>query len=484
MQLHDLIGGSSNQADQSGAIEISGLTADSRRVAPGFLFAALPGSQVDGARFIPDAVRAGAVAVLAGRHIPPDVAVPVIQVDNPHRVFALAAARFAGRQPATVVGVTGTSGKTSVVSFTRQIWAAGGLEAASLGTVGVVAPSGSRVGALTTPDPVALHEVLRDLADEGVSHLALEASSHGLHQHRLDGVRFAAAAFTNIGRDHLDYHPTPEAYFQAKLRLFAELLPAASPAIVDADRPESARVIDVARGRGCPVIRVGRSGDAVRLLDATPDGFGQRLTLDLGAGRREILLPLAGAFQASNALVAAGLALAAGMPADSVLQGLERLAGARGRLELVGRTGDGALVFVDYAHKPEAIENALVALRPFTKGRLSIVFGAGGDRDRGKRPLMGKAAVAHADRVYVTDDNPRSEDPAAIRAEIMAGASGAIEVADRRAAIEAAIADLEAGDVLLVAGKGHETGQIVGQTVLPFSDHEVVAQALAGERVA
>lgn len=464
--------------------EIAGLTADSRAVRPGFLFAALPGTRVDGARFIPDAVRAGAAAVLADKAAPAEVDVPVIRVDNPHRAFALAAARFEGRQPETIVGVTGTSGKTSVASFARQIFASAGRQAASLGTVGIVAPSGSRPGALTTPDPVTLHRILRELAEDGVTHVALEASSHGLDQHRLDGVRFAAAAFTNIGRDHLDYHPTPEDYFQAKLRLFTELLPEGGAAVIDADRPEAERVAQAARQRGLTVISVGRKGETLRLIDAEADGFAQRLTVDAGSGPRAVRLPLAGGFQVSNALVAAGLAIAAGIDAETALAALASLEGAAGRLELVGRTEGGALVFVDYAHKPDAIENALAALRPFTPGRLAIVIGAGGDRDRGKRPMMGAAAAARADIVYVTDDNPRSEDPAAIRAAVMEGAPGAVEIGDRRRAIETAIRALEPGDVLLVAGKGHETGQTVGDTVLPFSDHEVVREALAGKRVA
>jgi UDP-N-acetylmuramoyl-L-alanyl-D-glutamate--2,6-diaminopimelate ligase len=483
MEIELLIGDDAALPEMLRGVGITGLAADSRKVAPGFLFAALPGTKTDGARFIPDALAAGAAAILVGRDVAVDGTVPAIRADNPHRVFARAAARFEGRQPETVVAVTGTSGKTSVATFLRQIFTFAGKQAASLGTIGVTSPSGQRPAALTTPDPVSLHALLRELAEEGVTHAALEASSHGLDQYRLDGVRFAAGGFTNIGRDHMDYHPTPEDYFRAKLRLFTELLPDGSAAVVDADRPESTRVADAARARGLRLLTVGRAGEALRLLNAEAEGFRQRLRIDAGGGARDVLLPLAGAFQVSNALVAAGLAIGTGIDADTSLAALERLEGARGRLELAGRTAAGALIFVDYAHKPEAVATALGALRPFTRGRLAIVLGAGGDRDRGKRPLMGRAATQNADVVYVTDDNPRSEDPAAIRAEIMTAAPDAIEIGDRAEAIATAVAALGADDVLLVAGKGHETGQTIGERVLPFSDHETIAKALAGEAV-
>ena len=484
MELHALLADVDSYPDAWRAIETTGLTADSRTVRPGYVFAALSGSRTDGARFARDAAGAGAVAVVAARDAVLDVDIPVIRAADPRRALALAAARLSGAQPETVVAVTGTSGKTSVASFTRQIFAAAGRQAASLGTIGVVSPKKTEYGSLTTPDPVALHALLAELARDGVTHLALEASSHGLDQRRLDGVRFAAGAFTNLGRDHMDYHPTVEAYFAAKLRLFDDLLPAGAAAVVDADRPESARVVAVARQRGLDVLGVGAAGDAIRLVSATPEGFRQRLRLDAGSGEREVLLPLVGGFQVSNALVSAGLAIATGTPADTALGALETLEGAKGRLELAGQTRAGALIFIDYAHKPDAIVNALQALRPFATGRLAIVVGAGGDRDVGKRPLMGQASVDNADTVYVTDDNPRSEDPAAIRAAILAQAPGAIEIGDRRKAIETAVHALEPGDILLVAGKGHETGQTVGSTILPFSDHEVVASALAREAVA
>ena len=484
MELHDLLADVDSFPDAWRAIEISGLTADSRTVRPGTLFAALAGSRTDGARFARDAVAAGAVAVVAARDADLDVAVPVIRAADPRRTLALAAARFYGAQPETIVAVTGTSGKTSVASFTRQIFASAGHQAASLGTIGVVSPKTTTYRSLTTPDPVELHRLLAELSRDGVTHMALEASSHGLDQRRLDGVRFSAGAFTNLGRDHMDYHATVEEYFAAKLRLFEDLLPAGAGAVVDADQPESARVVEIATRRGLKVISIGRAGDTIRLIEATPEGFRQRLTLDAGGGEREILLPLVGGFQVSNALVSAGLAIATGTPVDTALAALETLEGAKGRLELAGQTRDGALIFIDYAHKPDAIVNALQALRPFASGRLSIVIGAGGDRDTGKRPLMGKASVDNADIVYVTDDNPRGEDPAAIRAAILAEAPGATEIGDRRAAIETAVGALKTGDILLVAGKGHETGQTVGERVLAFSDHEVVAEALAREAVA
>jgi UDP-N-acetylmuramoyl-L-alanyl-D-glutamate--2,6-diaminopimelate ligase len=484
MELHDLLADVDSYPDAWRAIEITGLTADSRTVKSGTLFAALAGSRTDGARFARDAVAAGAVAVVAAREADLDVEIPVIRAADPRRTLALAAARFYDAQPETIVAVTGTSGKTSVASFTRQIFTSAGHQAASLGTIGVVSPKTTTYGSLTTPDPVELHRLLAELSHDGVTHMALEASSHGLDQRRLDGVRFSAGAFTNLGRDHMDYHATVEEYFAAKLRLFEDLLPAGAGAVVDADQPESARVVEVATRRGLKVISIGRAGDTIRLIDAAPEGFRQRLTLDAGSGEREILLPLVGGFQVSNALVSAGLAIATGTPVDTALAALETLEGAKGRLELAGQTRDGALIFIDYAHKPDAIVNALQALRPFASGRLSIVIGAGGDRDTGKRPLMGRASVDNADVVYVTDDNPRSEDPAAIRAAILAEAPGATEIGDRRAAIETAVGALKTGDILLVAGKGHETGQTVGERVLAFSDHEVVAEALAREAVA
>ena len=469
-----------------GAVEITGLTSDSRKAAPGMLFAALAGSKADGARFVADAVAKGASAVLVGvdTAVPEGLMVPVLRAAEPRRALALLAARFSGAQPATIVAITGTSGKTSVAEFTRQIFATLGHPAASLGTIGVVKPSGAVYGSLTTPDPITLHATLADLAREGVTHLAMEASSHGLDQHRLDGVRLTAAAFTNLGRDHMDYHPTVEHYFDAKMRLFTDLLEPGRAVVVNADGARADDVVAVARRRGLAVSTTGSRGADIRLEEVVRDGFEQRLRLSFPGGTATVRFPLVGAYQVENALVAAGLAVAvgAGSHADA-LAAIEHLKGVPGRLDIVGEA-KGGLAVVDYAHKPEALQAALDACRPFATGRLICVFGCGGDRDRGKRPIMGRIAVEAADVTIVTDDNPRTEAPAAIRAEIMAGAAvpgrpAAIEIGDRAQAIREAVAMMGRGDVVLVAGKGHETGQIVGTNVLPFSDHDELARALA-----
>ena len=459
--------------------EIAGLTSDSRKVAPGFVFAALQGTKADGATFAADAARRGAVAVIAAPGaVDAGLSLPVIEVDDPRRTLALAAAAFYGAQPQAMVAVTGTSGKTSVAAFTRQIWASAGLAAASIGTTGVTAPGREDHGSLTTPDPVALHLLLAELAGEGVTHAAMEASSHGLDQRRLDGVRLAAGAFTNLGRDHMDYHSTVEDYHAAKMRLFTELLPKGAPAIVFADDPWSDATIKAAKGAGLDVLTVGRAGSFLQLKRVEHERRRQRAEIEAAGAIHEIDLPLAGDFQIANALVAAGLAIATGVVTDKALNALEGLKGASGRLELVGATEEGAPVYVDYAHKPEALENVLKAVRPFTTGRVVLVFGCGGDRDRGKRPIMGGIAARLADAVIVTDDNPRSEEPAAIRAAILAAAPGAAEIGDRRRAIREAVAGLHAGDTLVVAGKGHEEGQTVGEVTLPFSDHREVRAAL------
>ncbi len=453
-------------------LDVGGVSADSRTVKSGDAFVAIAGGKADGLDFAPAAIAAGAVAIVAERRpqTPPPGQVAFARVGNARRALALMAAKIYPRQPRVIAAVTGTSGKTSVAAFTRQIWGALGHRAASIGTIGIVSPNGEIYGSLTTPDPVALHRSLDALAADGVTHLAIEASSHGLDQYRLDGLRIAAAGFTNITRDHLDYHPSFEAYFAAKLRLFEALLAPGGAAIVDVDHDHADAVTAAAAARGLVIMSVGRKGTGIRLLQSAIDGFAQTLRLEHRGKNFQLRLPLVGEFQVENALVAAGLAIATGGDAASVFAALEHLSGAKGRLERVG-TSRGAQIFVDYAHKPDALAKALDALRPYVTGRLVVVFGAGGDRDRGKRPLMGAVAAAKADRVIVTDDNPRSENAAAIRAAIMAAARGAAEIGDRREAIRRAVADLRAGDILLIAGKGHETGQIIGDRVIPFSDH-------------
>ena len=462
------------------ALELSGIASDSRKVKPGFLFVAVAGTKADGLAFLPQALAAGAAAVMAERKPDLPESVAFIQTDNVRRALALAAARFFPRQPGTIAAVTGTSGKTSVAAFTRQIWNSLGFAAASVGTVGVVSPKGETYGSLTTPDPIELHRTLDQLTGEGVTDLALEASSHGLDQHRLDGVRVSAGAFTNLSRDHLDYHPTMEAYLTAKLRLFSDLIAPGGAAVINVDDCYSAKVRDAAEARGLKVLTVGAGGEGIRLVDGVIDGFGQIVVLAHAGREYRIRLPLVGAFQVQNAAVAAGLAIATGAEPAAVFAALEKLQGAKGRLELAG-TFRSAPVFVDYAHKPDALQKALEALRPYTRGRLTVVFGCGGDRDAGKRPIMGKIAVENADHVIVTDDNPRSENPAAIRRGILAAARGAEEIGDRGEAIRTAVKRLNDGDVLLIAGKGHETGQIVGDRILPFSDQDAVRAALGAE---
>lgn len=482
MLLTQLLGPEIAAPDGIARLFVTGLTADSRQVAPGFVFAALPGVRVDGARFIGDAAARGAVAILAapGTMLPEGLRIPLLEASNPRRALALMAARFYPAQPGTIVAVTGTSGKSSVADFTRQIFAACGHAAASLGTIGVVKPGGAVYGSLTTPDPVSLHQTLNDLAEDGVTHLAFEASSHGLDQHRLDGVRLTAAAFTNLGRDHMDYHASVEEYLAAKMRLFSELMRPGQPAVINTDGAMSNRVADAARARGLKVMTVGRDGSALRLTACTRDGFAQLLSVSADGETYRVRLPLIGAYQVENALTAAGLAMAAGVRAADALGALETLAGVPGRLDRVGEVR-GGIVVVDYAHKPEALAAVLDSVRPFVTGRLICVFGCGGDRDKGKRAIMGGIASEKADVVIVTDDNPRTEDAGSIRAEILAGAPGAREIGDRKAAIAAAVGMAGAGDVVVIAGKGHETGQIVGHTVLPFSDHEVARAAIAGE---
>jgi UDP-N-acetylmuramoyl-L-alanyl-D-glutamate--2,6-diaminopimelate ligase len=479
MKLREILPADAEIEARYADLDVAGVTADSRAVKRGDAFVATAGGKTDGLAFVAPALAAGAAAIGAERRpeVPLAQGTAFARVDNARRALAVMAARFFPRQPRIVAAVTGTSGKTSVAAFTRQIWTALGHRAASIGTVGVVSPRGATYGSLTTPDPVALHRTLDALAGDEITHLAIEASSHGLDQCRLDGLHIAAGAFTNVTRDHLDYHLSFEAYFAAKLRLFAVLIKPGGAAVIDVDHEHAQAVIAAARARGLSIVSVGRHGTGIRLLETARNGFAQALRVEHGGRFLGVRLPLVGEFQVENALVAAGLAIATGGDPAAVFPALESLTGAKGRLELVGASR-GAPIFVDYAHKPDALAKALDALRPYTRGRLIVVFGAGGDRDRGKRPLMGAVAAAKADQVIVTDDNPRTEDAAAIRAAIIAAAPGSIEIGDRHEAIRSAIVDLGGGDVLLIAGKGHETGQIIGDRVVPFSDHEAVAAAL------
>src|SRR3982074_1150932 len=482
MRLRDLFSDDATIDPQAAAAVVTGLAVDSRAVKPGDLFFALAGSKTDGARFIDSAIASGAVAI-AGDHPPQGVSrVPFVITANPRRALALAAAKFFSRQPHTIAAVTGTSGKTSVAAFTRQIWQRVGHASASIGTIGLVSPKRTIYGSLTTPDPIALHRQLDEIADDGVTHLAFEASSHGLDQYRLDGVRISAGGFTNLTRDHMDYHPDVAHYLAAKLRLFRDLVVSDGAAVISADHDCAQAVIDAARARGLRIVAVGRKGDGagegIRLVEADIEGFAQKLTLQHRGQGHAVRLPLVGGFQIENALVAAGLAIGTGSEPSAVFATLELLEGAKGRLERVAER-NGAPIFVDYAHKPDALAKALQALRPYAKRKLVVVFGAGGDRDAGKRPLMGEIAADNADSVIVTDDNPRSENPADIRAAILSTAKGAKDVGDRAEAIRVAISDLQPGDALLIAGKGHETGEILGDRVLPFSDHDAVAAALS-----
>lgn len=462
-----------------GMKEFAGITSDSRKVKPGYLFAALAGSKTDGARFVQDAVARGATAILGAPALADAVSalgVRFIPADNPRDALAHMAAAFYPGQPATVAAVTGTKGKSSIVAFLREIWTALGKPAASLGTVGVVGPKGEIPLSHTTPDPVEIHQLLARLKGDGVEHLAIEASSHGLDQHRLDGVVITACGFTNITRDHMDYHPSFEHYLAAKLRLFGEVVKDGGVAVVNADAEHAEHFIDAAKARGLSLITVGRKGETIHLDRREDRGGAQALTLHYGGKIFYVELPQAGEFQCSNALVAAGLAIGLGENADKVFAALEKLKGAPGRMEKVALAKSGAPIYVDYAHTPDSLEKVLEALRPHTANRLHLVFGCGGDRDKGKRPLMGAIAVRLADDVIVTDDNPRTEDAATIRGEILAAAKGAREIGDRAQAIRTAVADLGEGDVLIIAGKGHETGQYVKGEVFPFSDRE---QALA-----
>jgi UDP-N-acetylmuramoyl-L-alanyl-D-glutamate--2,6-diaminopimelate ligase len=463
--------------------EIAGLSADSRAVRPGYLFAALPGTRLDGRIFAAEAVSRGAIAILTddanalGLPAEHRERVAILVDPSPHRRLALLAARFYGRQPRTMVAVTGTNGKTSVVHFIREIWTVIGFPAASLGTLGLVTAAGRRPGALTTPDPVALHRDLAALAAEGIEHVAIEASSHGLHQCRLDGLMVAAAGFTNLTRDHLDYHGDMAHYRSAKDRLFSALLAPGGSAVLNADSGEFSRLAALCCETGHRVLAYGAEPTAdLRLLGREPKGSSQVLLLDILGQHQELVLPLAGQFQAMNALAALGSVVATGGPAATATEALANLTGVPGRLQFVAKSKSGGGIVVDYAHTPDALATVLTTLRPHAPGRLIALFGCGGDRDAGKRPLMGRVAARLADRVYVTDDNPRNEEPSEIRRAILAAAPDAIEIADRYHAIAAAIADISPGDLLVIAGKGHETGQIIGGETHPFDDAAIARE--------
>jgi UDP-N-acetylmuramoyl-L-alanyl-D-glutamate--2,6-diaminopimelate ligase len=469
-----------------GDVRVTGLAVDSREVRAGFLFAALPGSRMHGGEFIQYALRMRAGAILTDREgariAAAEIAAsgtPVVVAEDPRQALAYAAALWFGRQPETVVAVTGTNGKTSVATFTRQLWQAMGLPAVNIGTTGVEGDVSAPL-AHTTPEPITLHRALADVADAGIDHAAMEASSHGLDQRRLDGVRLAAAAFTNFSQDHLDYHGTMEAYFAAKAQLFDRVLPEDGTVVVNLDDPKGAEIREIAEARGCDLLTIGHGEDAaLRILGQRFDATGQELRFSWNGVARQVRLDLVGGFQAWNALVAAGLCIASGSNAGEVFDALPRLSTVPGRMQLAARRANGAAVFVDYAHTPDALRTAISALRPHVMGRLVVVFGAGGDRDRDKRAKMGRAVADLADVAIVTDDNPRSEDPASIRAMVIAGCAEANEVADRAEAILRGVDALEPGDALLIAGKGHETGQIVGATVYPFDDVEQASVAVA-----
>ena len=473
-----------------GEARVTGLSVDSRDVQEGHLFAALPGTRVHGAEFIQFAIRMKAGAVLTDREgalLAADVlsasGVPVVIAEDPREALAFTAALWFEDQPGTMVAVTGTNGKTSVATFTRQLWIEMGCDAVNLGTTGV---EGAFTAPLkhTTPEPITLHRTLARLADTGITHAAMEASSHGLAQKRLDGVRLAAAAFTNLSQDHLDYHADFEEYFQAKAGLFNRVLSEDGTAVVNMDDDWGPRMAEIAEDMGQDLLTVGSGeGAALRILGQRYDATGQELRFEWAGKARQVRLGLMGGFQAENALIAAGLCIATGSDPEDVFDSLHTLETVRGRMQFAARRANGAAVFVDYAHTPDALETALKALRPHVMGRLIVVFGAGGDRDAGKRPLMGRAAADHADIVIVTNDNPRTEDPAQIRAAVLAGANAGSaetsEVGDRAEAILRGVDALGSGDTLLIAGKGHETGQIVGDAVLPFDDVEHASVAVA-----
>lgn len=481
MRLSDLINPQSAApaVKVTGDPDIIGLTADSREVRPGFLFAALPGSRLDGRAYIADAVAKGAAAVLTTPDIA-ECAVGLVRDADPRRRLARMAARFYDPQPETVVAVTGTNGKTSVAEFTRQIWNHAGYSAASIGTLGLTVDGETTGPSLTTPDPIQLHQMLHDLADVSVDHAVMEASSHGLDQARLDGVEIKAAAFTNLTRDHLDYHGDMDAYRSAKLGLFDRVMAPDGTAVLNMDSPEFDKFREAAERRRHRVVSYGmRPGAELRIVERRARPTGQELEITAGGHSHVVDLALIGDFQAWNALAALGLAIASGTPLQLALEALPHLTGVRGRMERVAVLENGAAVYVDFAHTSDALETVLRAVRPHTDGALWCVFGCGGDRDPGKRPMMGSAVAKYADRPIVTDDNPRSEDPAGIRAATLAACKGGVEIGDRRAAIHETVAKLGPGDVLVIAGKGHEQGQEIQGVKHPFDDATVAREAIA-----
>jgi len=461
-----------------GDASVTGFAIDHRKVAPGTIFGAFEGTRVNGEDYIPAAIAAGAIAIVARPEATVEGALHIAS-DNPRQTFAQLTAQFFAPFPETCVAVTGTNGKTSTVEMTRQLWRMAGFHAASIGTLGVTTSDDSVSTGLTTPDVVTFLSNVAGLAREGVTHVAFEASSHGLSQYRTEGLKVNAAAFTNLSRDHLDYHGDMAAYLTAKLRLFSEVLADDGTAVVWADDPQAARVVDLAHARRQDIVSVGERGNTLRLVGRDPTLLGQGLVIEAGGKTHKVTLPLIGAYQAANALTAAGLVIATGGDVAQTIQNLSRLQPVRGRLERAVINRAGAPVYVDYAHTPDALEAAIEALKPHTAGRLIVVFGAGGDRDHGKRELMGEIAARYGDVVIVTDDNPRSENPADIRAEVLKGAPQATEIGDRRRAIIEAVMIAGAEDIVLIAGKGHEQGQIVGDLVLPFDDVTVAREAAA-----
>jgi len=476
--LPDLLAGAPG-AESVEAIAVTGVNADSRAIVEGDAFFALPGTHAHGDAYVPQAVERGAVVIVTDRPCVPEPDIAVVVVENVRAAYAMAAARAAGPQPENIVGITGTSGKTSIVSFVRQIWEACGIRSASIGTLGVDIGGKIVGGALTTPDARTLHTALAELKAAGIDHVAIEASSHGLDQHRLDGVRFSAIGFSNLSHDHLDYHADMDAYREAKLRLFRDLLNDGGSAVVNSDDPEHMPFMFAALDKGATLLTVGEEGAYIEVSSVEQNGLGQHVKGKLVGEPLDFVLPLVGAFQVNNAVMAAALAVQTGADPKKIEGALSNLKGARGRMERAGEI-NGASIIIDYAHKPDALEQALEALRPFVKGKLVVVFGCGGDRDTKKRPVMGEIAARLADKVIVTDDNPRTENADDIRKQILAAAPGAIGIGDRAKAIQTAIAELEKGDILLIAGKGHEDYQIVGDKKTAFSDHAVVAKAIKG----